>query len=392
MDCLSFNLANRADVPASEFYWMKGFFITPLEANGEGPQVTIATVKDQLLLQARVYNYSLVDTGAGVRVQFYGQEVDQHGVFTGSSFFIGEDALAAIPGFNDPTSNGKIPNWVLAGTTFDTTNYLDTYLVFWVVVWIEQGNSLVAEITDHGLSMIPLPNLQSISEVPIEPHSNNVSYYRQPLYIAPQTSTQAVSARAATAGADEGVSVETVQAAPTQVGPDGKVQVRATLRAGATAADGVPVFFYDRDPKAGGKAFDIELIPRIRAQDRYTTQGRFQPRTCGQHTLFVVAAPGAATAAEGMATVEVSIDAVAGVPSLRRATEAAGLPQRIKKSLMAKLRAAQKSFRKDNTTAGFRQLRAFRHQVNAQSGNHIPTATAQGLLAKLDRIVGCIEE
>jgi hypothetical protein len=90
--------------------------------------------------------------------------------------------------------------------------------------------------------------------------------------------------------------------------------------------------------------------------------------------------------------VEVSIDPVDGVTDLLRETEAAGLPQGTANSLTAKLQAAQKSFAKGNTAAGFGQLSAFRNEVNAQSGNKIPTATAQGLSAKLDLVVGCIEE
>ena len=303
MDCLSFNQADRTNPADSQFYYIKGLFITAAEAHGTGPQVTFATVGDQLLLQARVYNYSLVNMPAGtlVRVQFYGQEWDNNASqFTGPSFFIGEDTLAPIPGFNLPNTNGEIPNWALASTTFDTTNYSDTYLVFWVVVWMENGGSLVAEVPGHGLTAIPLPILTSIAEVPIEQYSNNVGYYPQPVYVAPKPSTQGVPA--ATENGE--VTIENVQVSPTQVAPDSKVEVRVTFRAGTQAADNLSVFFYDGDPEAGGKAFDIDRVPYVRAQDIYTDRVLFQPRTCGTHTIFIVPRPGAATATAA-ATVEV---------------------------------------------------------------------------------------
>jgi len=387
MDCLSFNQADRTNPADSQFYYMKGLFITAAEANGAGPQVTFATAGDQLLLQARVYNYSLVDMAANVRVQFYGQGSDNNGQFTGPSFLIGEDTLAPIPGFNSSNSNGEIPNWALASTTFDTTNYSDTYLVFWVVAWMENGGSLVAEIPGHGLTAIPLPTLTSIAEVPIEQYSNNVGLYPQPLYVASKTNSQSVPV----ATEDGEVTIENVQISPAQIAPDGKVKVRVRLRAGARATDNLSLFFYDGDPEAGGKAFDIERIPYIRAQDIYTDRVLFQPRTCGTHTIFAVPRPGAATAA-AMATVEVGIDPLVGLADLLRVTETADLPRKIEKDLTARVRNAQKAFARGNPDKAFDKLAGFRNKVLARRGGKIPTVTADALLAVLDRIVGCIAD
>ena len=107
--------------------------------------------------RVRVYNYSLVDmaSGTAVRVRFYGQPLDhtQH-QFMGNSFLIGEETLNPIPGFNTDTG-GDAPNWVFARATFDTSNYANTYLVFWVVVWMENNGQLVSEIEGHGLHIDP---------------------------------------------------------------------------------------------------------------------------------------------------------------------------------------------------------------------------------------------
>ena len=66
---------------------------------------------------------------------------------------IHEVILNPIPGFRGGQT--LTPNWALASTTFDTTPYSDTYLVFWVVVWMEQNGQLVSEMPGHGITAIP---------------------------------------------------------------------------------------------------------------------------------------------------------------------------------------------------------------------------------------------
>jgi hypothetical protein len=102
------------------FYHIKGLFITPQDANGTGPQLTTATAGDQLRLQARAYNFSLVDVPAGsqVHARFYGQVYD-NGTLVGNSFLIGEDVIEPIPGFKSTSTNQEVPNWALANMTFD---------------------------------------------------------------------------------------------------------------------------------------------------------------------------------------------------------------------------------------------------------------------------------
>ncbi len=202
-DCVTYDPAEPtpSGLWNSLFYYLRGFFITPSDAAGEGPQLTVAAEGDELSLQVRVYNYSLADMSAGeVVVDFYAQEWDtvcmtpvgyydhdqtcsQDGGGVVScenscdacciagdpvdSIFIGEDRLEPLAGFDSPTRPGEA-NWALAGTTFDTgdaslcgsggcgaKNYM-----FWVVVWPElsdnDGNpALGAEVPDHSLTGIP---------------------------------------------------------------------------------------------------------------------------------------------------------------------------------------------------------------------------------------------
>jgi hypothetical protein len=113
-------------------------------------------------------------SGSAVHVRFYGQPWDNatHD-FGGPAFVINEVTLDPIPGFNSPSGGGQQPNWELASTALDTTDYADTYLVFWVVVWMEQNGALVAETAGHGLTA--LPGLTTApTALAIERYSNNV--------------------------------------------------------------------------------------------------------------------------------------------------------------------------------------------------------------------------
>jgi hypothetical protein len=154
------------------------------------------------------------------------------------------------------------------------------------------------------VTAIPAAGLGAISDVPIESHSNNVGLYRQPIFIAPP------STAGATLGAAPGVTVDEVTASPASVGPGGTVKVRARLRATGADADGISVFFYDGDPRAGGKLFDVETIPRIRRDGVFVAQVLFESRTCGEHRIVVVAQPERSAPASGAATVRVGDCAV----------------------------------------------------------------------------------
>ena len=102
----SFNDRHPNRPPQNEpFYHMKGLFIT--QSDGKGPQRSIATAGDTVLLQARVYNFSLADMAptTTIHVRFYGQEYE-NAQLVGDSFLIGETSIGAIPGFNSATHAG----------------------------------------------------------------------------------------------------------------------------------------------------------------------------------------------------------------------------------------------------------------------------------------------
>jgi hypothetical protein len=164
--------------------------------------------------------------------------------------------------------------------------------------------------------------------VAIETYSNNVGFYRQVFYVCPQGGCPEQSPPALT-GPGSALALDHVTVSPVHVPLFDKTTVAATLVTGELSLDGVLVFFYDGDPEQGGELFDAELIPHIRANDAYVTRVTFQPRTCGAHSLVVVAQSTAGQAI-GMTTVEVQIDPLVGVADLCRLTEGAELPHGVK--------------------------------------------------------------
>jgi hypothetical protein len=86
-DVLTFNAANPGNPADSEFYFMKGLYIMA-GANGQRMQIIAATAGEAISLQARVYNYSLVDMRRARPYVRYGQPFDNGGSFTGAAFLI----------------------------------------------------------------------------------------------------------------------------------------------------------------------------------------------------------------------------------------------------------------------------------------------------------------
>jgi len=162
------------------FYHMKGLYIgQATDDPRSSPMLSVATAGDVLRLQARVYNFSVADmpSGSSAHVRFYGQEYDSRTAsLIGNGFLIGETNIGTIPGFNSPSNQGKLPNWKLATTTFDTSKYSGKFLVFWVVVWgTDADGNLMEEQEGHGFTQDPGKlTFEQITDVPVEEYSNNV--------------------------------------------------------------------------------------------------------------------------------------------------------------------------------------------------------------------------
>ena len=314
-DCMVFNDPNPSNLWNSQFYWMRGLFVTVGGVNG--PQRTQATAEEQVTLRARVYNYSFKDMSAGsiIKVQFYRQQINGT-TPSGDSVLIAEEATGPLPGFNSPNSP-NLPNWTTVSTTFDTTGLDNTYHIFWVLVWVEDSSgNMIAELPGHGLDARP-ESLNAIGEVPLEEvtfngeqksFSNNVGYLHSKFYIAP-------AGLQASPPASPVLIITDAQAVPANVLPGERVIVSAEIQSLEAPADAVHLHFYSNaqawhayqaDPTLHEpEAFDLEELPFIeegktdRSEVPYTAEG------CGKQTLLVVAHVGAA---EEAATAEVTLD------------------------------------------------------------------------------------
>ncbi len=296
-----------ADAP---FYQMKGLFVTPGN-DSNGPPTMSAEVGETLTLRARIYNYSLAEMpeGTKVHVAFYAQPWDpQRGFETqpgnpdafAPAVYIGEaPPLVAIPAFcSELASNqscelpegGESRNWALAEVTWDTSTLdplpaAETYWVFWVVTWMERDEQMVSEIAGHGLKAIPTANLNSLADVPIELYSNNLGYHNQAFaLLAPGTDDLALG----TASEVPKLRIEKLHVEPKRRQRDEPMRVQATLHSNQPVDD-VMVNFYDGDPDDGGVLFDVEMIPRVVADQPFVVRVPYRRMDCTKRRIHLEA-------------------------------------------------------------------------------------------------------
>lgn len=300
-DVMTFNqpLTNTSPYD-QEYYYMRGLYITPSDSP-LGPQVASMAVTDTVTLQARVYNYSLVDTNVGgatsVNVMFYAQAFDLGaGNPSGPSFVVGGTSVPSIPGFASRTTPGNVPNWVLAKVSFNPADYSVTqggnvHLRFWVLVYMTDANGgLVDEMIDHGLTALPdVPNLTAPDQAPIEPYSNNVGVYKQLFYVKPLTPAQVAADQVLTpALALDGIASLRLESAMVL-----KHQLSTTVRnAGTAPMQPLYLFYYEGDPAAGGRLYDWEMIPYMAPGGAHVNRIVYTPQACGSRTVYVVASGG----------------------------------------------------------------------------------------------------
>lgn len=408
---VSFNAPDQSgDVSPLEqpFYQMKGFFITKQGDTGPRGNMPSAVAGDQLNLTVRVYNYSLANTPDPVQVRIYGQLycssgsssepscVDPSqsqpcagGTLCGPSFEIGQTQIPGIPGFKSE-SDGQgsyLPDWTTATVPFDTTKYSGDYMVFWVVVWMQDASgNLVQEMPGHGLTDIPGPDITSILDVPIESHSNNVGLYGDyhQFYIAPQGSLPGSSQ---SPGSLESADLITFP----QAALDQQVPVEITIHAGTGGpADHVNVAYYDGDPANGGSLLDFQQISHIAPGMLYTHRELFTPDSCGVHTIYATAWLDGQPQVETDTPINVTADPVALTQSLMSATERASIsdPQ-LREGLLSWLSIALEEFQDDRASTGDLMLGSYVQELFNASNGAISGYAAGPLIGGAGSILGC---
>jgi hypothetical protein len=387
----SFNVRHPTRPPQNDlFYHMKGLFITA--ADGKGPQRSIVTEGERVLLQARVYNFSVADMPptTTIRVRFYGQ-VYENAQLIGDSFLIGETSLGPLPGFNSESTQGEQPNWALAGVPFETTPHADKNLVFWVLVWAEDAQrNLMPELEGHGLTANPgSSSFTQISQVPTEDFGNNVGLYGSytPFFIAPKEQPLAEGRAEPEQLVLAGVEVAADEPLLLEEANTVTVEVRNTA---GTPLAAVPVVFYDGDPQQGGKVFDVQHISRLRANASYALRTFFRPTTCGDHTLFVRAGHLSASHDMEALDVQVTIDSNAYLDTLIAKTTALELPRKVEARLVNTLAAAKRALGRQSFEEARNRLTAFVGEVEAQRGVLLTDRQAESLIVPARLIPSCV--
>jgi hypothetical protein len=411
----TFNPANASPDPLDDsFYFMKGFFITEAGTT-DGQNLTDATAGDQLSLRARLYNYSLVDTNSGslqhpaasVHARFYGQFLCHSGLSTenscvgpnnttcaayhlcGNGFPIGETQVASIPGFDSPSVQGTVPNWVLtSAVNFDTTPYANSYLVYWVVTWMEDANgNLIPEMPGHGLKANPGPlTFQQIGQVPVEAYSNNVGMYgvNSPFFIFPaQTAGETAQT---TQGTLHTVTLETDH----QLLLEQPAKVMMQLLAENGPLDSVVLTYYDGDPRSGGKPFDAQRIAHMDPGVTYAHRAFFHPEACGVHKLYARAWANDQADVLGEFTTSVVIRPAESVDALITSTRGTEMSRELRLSLLALLEVSLDDFKCGREVAGVRGLDSYVRKLSAASGGQIGEDFAKRLIGQAEVVTDCV--
>jgi hypothetical protein len=251
--------------------------------------------------------------------------------------------IAQIPGFNDPNID---PN--------DTSNYGGQDLVFWTLVFMTDAQgSLVPEQPGHGLTLNPAGEYyKQITDVPIEPYSNNVGIYGtySPFHVrnAPALGEDPEPTNGS-------VEVDNVTLPSRKLLLSRRVRVSANIVTGGTAASPVNVLYYDGDPPKGGTLFGIQALTYIPADDSFMARSFYRPATCGEHSLYVVARTNEAASSTAATKARVTIDAVKAVQALSEMLQS--LPKGIQDRSDAFLKRAERTFERNDDDEGIRLVK-----------------------------------
>lgn len=421
--------ASASQIWDNGFYRMRGLFVTV--GGTAGPTRNQAAVGDVVYLQARVYNFSNRDTvdedgnPLTVLAGFYRQPVAVNTVsgqeavveFLGNPLPVGspvpvvnpKDGSATINRFNDGSQCGgaapctAFDNVSLATTSFRTTtdDAVKKYWLFWVVVWAERDDGSVAEeLEGHGLAASFDPGIiyNNPAAVPLEQversdgstssFSNNVGLF--PMVFAVVDEETLRSTVENRRGLELGI--DRLVARPLE-GSDREWVVSGQVVSRNAATSAVTAYFSSGTRDGRGSRFDVEHLAHIGADGTHFFRVPYEPTSCGPQEIFVEAKAGTHARAEAHMTFAVppSLE----IEALDNQVDAAGLPQGLRRSLKAKLDAAERSFERGlavhgRTNAGLHQLSAFAGQVATQAGGKIPGELADAWLDEVDQIVDCV--
>jgi hypothetical protein len=128
----------------------------------------------------------------------------------------------------------------------------------------------------------------------------------------------------------------------------------------------------------------VEPISHIRADGTHLVKTVYRPSSCGTHVLSLQVMN---TAAEGQATIDVTVDVLRAIEDLK------ALTSRIshRDLFLRPLAAARAAFESGSASAGVAALQQFKATVQAVLQPNVMTAPlAALLLEKVDQVLSCV--
>ncbi len=154
----------------------------------------------------------------------------------------------------------------------------------------DRTGNLVPEIEGHGLQAVPAAQLNSLADVNAEGYTNNVGFYRAVFTVLPPKTALGAPPPANLQALDIGkIKLSVPEPLLNQT-----VYVSALISSGDDYSASATAMFYDGDPDASGKLFDIEAVPYLGAHDSAVVRVPYHVQSCGVHTLFIVTGKGTA--------------------------------------------------------------------------------------------------
>lgn len=169
-----------------------------------------------------------------------------------------------------------------------------------------------------------------------------------------------------------------------------RVKILANVTTTAAAASPVKLAYYDGDPNKGGVLFGYQQLPYIAPFSNYLARNYYQPSSCGEHSLYVVASTPGATPTTSFTTTRVTIDPASAIQDLSSSVTSANLPAGLTRRLKWLLTIANYFFSQQDNRAGVLALRFFDQLVKSESGKAIEQQEADSMIGQVREMTLCL--
>lgn len=237
----------------------------------------------------------------------------------------------------------------------------------------------------HGLTAIPIStNIKQITDVPIQPYSNNVGMYGvySPFFIFPQPDPGAPLTTPGKIGSIALAGDEQIQ-----LGQHNKITAHINVTGGDLGP--LTVAYYNGKPGNGGKLFDVQRVAHVAANGAYQHRVFFHPDACGDYILYAqVFGPGIRASVGQSPTIRVGFDPITAVQALITGTGRIK-DGRLRAQLLHLLDSALLQFRQYRIDAGDEILHAYADALNKPNQGAANTDAINRLLSPASLLLDC---